>query len=116
MNSGVLSKLQKRRCYTLLTGGQNVLLRALTHREIELITKFEDSSITTAYVVGSCLLNDDESPAFARQQDESPEDFARRVNQFLVENDMPTDVTADIAGMAAKLSRNGSVEGIAKNS
>jgi len=112
----VLDRLRKRRCYTFAIGGQSVCLRALTHKEIELVSKFDDGSIGTSYIVGCCLLNEDESPAFVREPNESPEAFAKRVNQVLIESDLSTDTTSDLAAMAAKLSRGGNVEALAKNS
>jgi len=114
--SSVLERLRKRRCYTHTIGGQTVHLRALTHQEIEIVSKFEDNSHGTSFVIGCCLLNEDESPAFTRDQNESPADFAKRVNQVLIESDLSTDTTSDLAAMAAKLSRGGSVEALAKNS
>lgn len=111
--SKAIERLRKRRAYPVSLEGEEVLIRALLTSEAAELMAIKDDAESFGFALGCALVNDDRSPVFTRQPNESPIEFGSRV---LAEIDLPTDTRAELTEKILALS-NGpkSLEQAVKN-
>lgn len=100
---GLLEKIATRRNYPLtLAEGNTIQLCALTIDEIERITAIP-AELRNAFMLGSCLCEDDGRRAFEKQAEETDAAFAGRVNTTLKTAGVRTDTLIEITRAAGTL-------------
>lgn len=78
----ILEKLKNRRKYPVKIGDTEVFVRSLTIGELNAQDKLPND-LTSLFVVGSSLVNDDGSLFYPRGNGESNEEYARRMQTEL---------------------------------
>lgn len=110
----VLKKIQKRRDYTLDIDGEPVRLRSMSFDDGLHLDSIEDPATRLYFALGCGLLDDDGKPAFTRNPEESPAQFAARVRESTV--DMRPDVMTDLHKTIVKITKSPQPETVLGNS
>lgn len=105
-------RLQRRRFYPVRIAGETVHVRALLDSERRAMLGFLNEPESFGYVLGCCLLNDDQSRAFTAHDGEGPQAFGARV---LAELDLPDDTKGELCRKVLELSKGPPEGEFAKN-
>lgn len=98
----VIERLRKRRFYPIEIMGETIHIRAMLDSELKQVSEFQSEDESIGYAIGCALLNEDQSPAFAQQPEETAKEFGARV---LRELDLPSDTKAELPDKILRLSR-----------
>lgn len=96
----VIEKLRKRRCYPVVIDGESIHVRALTDAERKAALAIKDCEESFGCTIGYGLVNEDRSPVWTIQPDETAKDFGARV---LTEAQMPDDTRTQLVQVIFKL-------------
>ena len=97
----VIDRLRKRRFYPVTIDGETIHIRALLDSELALAEPFKYEQQSIGYAFGCALLNEDGSPVFTRETEESPQEFGDRVLQAM---NLPQDTKAELRDKIIHLS------------
>lgn len=95
----VVAKIHKRRSHKVTLGtGDEINVRPLTVDETEEVIALGDNVTTLKFAVACCLLDDDGTPAIARNAGESVADFVERAREIVgpIHQDMLHEIRAGI--------------------
>lgn len=110
--ASVAERLRRRRFYPIRIDGETVHVRALLESERSAMLEFGGDTASFGYVLGCCLLNDDQTPAFTPADGEGPQEFGSRV---LRELDLPADTQGELCRKIIELSKGPPEGDFAKN-
>ncbi len=101
--SDMLGKLKKRRCYPVDLGdGDQVHCRAMTIGELKDVDPLA-KDLKTPFIMGRGIVNSDGSEQFPRKPDETPEQYANRMQTELA--DVSTETIAAISAAIGKIGK-----------
>lgn len=113
MTSNVLERYRKRRQREVTINGDTFTIRGLTKPERRRVEVLKDPDLQDALSAAFCMLNDDGSFIFTPRENETDEDFARRVSVEI--EDIPPETRFDLALAVVRLAKPPALENLVKN-